>query len=219
MIVLLADENRGLRNTLMSSIGWAECCSQRTNPMRAMAAITNEATTMSLDQPFSGPSMMPNSSVASPTIDRIAPNGSSRVCLGSRDFGMTKAPRMSAVAPIGMFTQNTELHEKCSSNRPPVIGPTATASPETPAQMAIARPRSRGSRKTLVRIDNVAGMISAPPTPMKARVKISCVAEFERAAAADPIPNSTMPACSAPLRPKRSDRLPLVSSRPANTIT
>ena len=87
---------------------------------------------MSLDQPFSGPSMMPNSNVASPTIDRIAPNGSSRVCLGSRDFGTTKAPRMSAVAPIGMFTQNTELHEKCSSNRPPVIGPTATASPETP---------------------------------------------------------------------------------------
>ena len=33
-------------------------------------------------------------------------------------------------------------------------------------------PRSRGSRKTLVRIDSVAGMISAPPMPMNARVAI-----------------------------------------------
>ena len=74
--------------------------------------------------------------------------------------------------PIGMFTQNTELHEKCRSRSPPITGPMATARPEKPAQTAIARPRSRGSRNTLVRIDSVDGMISAPPMPMNARLAI-----------------------------------------------
>ena len=76
-----------------------------------------------------------------------------------------------------MLTQNTEPHEKCSSSRPPVTGPIATPSPEKPAQTAIARPRSRGSRKTLARIDSVDGMISAPPMPMNARLRISCVVD------------------------------------------
>ncbi len=74
---------------------------------------------------------------------------------------------------MGRFTQNTECQEKCFSRNPPVIGPTATPSPENPAHTAIARPRSLGSRNTLVRIDSVAGMINAPPTPMKARAAIS----------------------------------------------
>ena len=103
--------------------------------------------------------------------------------------------------PIGMFTQKTDCQEKCSSRIPPVIGPMATASPENPAQMAMARPRSRGSRNTLVRIDSVAGMIRAPPMPMKARVAISPSADVDIAAAAEPMPNNTMPSCSAPLRP------------------
>ena len=43
-----------------------------------------------------------------------------------------------------------------------------------PAQMPIALARSsRG--KTLEMIDSVAGMISAPPTPIAARTAISCV--------------------------------------------
>ena len=118
-----------------------------------------------------------------------------------------------------MFTQNTDDHEKCSSRNPPTIGPIATPSPEKPAQMAIARPRSTGSRNTLIRIDSVAGMINAPPMPMKARVKISPLADVDMAAAAEPRPNNTMPSCSAPLRPNRSDKLPVVRSSPANTST
>ena len=123
------------------------------------------------------------------------------------------------MAATGTLTQNTDCHEKCSSRKPPVIGPSATATPEKPAQIAIARPRSLGSRKTLVRIDSVDGMISAPPMPMKARVKISWLAVSTEAEAIEPSANSTRPACSAPLRPKRSDMLPVVSSSPANTIT
>ena len=98
-----------------------------------------------------------------------------------------------------------------------MIGPRATARPEKPAQMAIARPRSRGSRNTLVRIDRVEGMISAPPMPMNARVKMRCCGEPARAESTEPMANMTMPMCSAPLRPKRSPRLPAVSRRPAKT--
>ena len=85
-----------------------------------------------------------------------------------------------------------------------------------PDQMPIALPRSsRG--KTLVMIDSVAGMISAPPTPIAARTAISPSAESTNSTARLAPPNSTSPACSASLRPKRSPSVPMVSSRPANT--
>ena len=66
-------------------------------------------------------------------------------------------------------------------------------------------------------IESVAGMISAPPMPMNARVAISCEALPASADASEPSPKSAKPACSAPRRPNRSPMLPMVSSRPANT--
>ena len=58
-----------------------------------------------------------------------------------------------------------------------MTGPRATARPPTLAHMAIALARSFGSVNTLVRIDRVAGMISAPPMPMTARAAMSIDAE------------------------------------------
>jgi hypothetical protein len=81
--------------------------------------------------------------------------------------------------------------------------------------MAIAR--SRESVKTLVRIDSVAGMMSAAPTPMTARAPTSWPTPFENAATADATAKITRPIVSAPRRPKRSPSAPAVSSRPANT--
>ena len=46
----------------------------------------------------------------------------------------------------------------------------ATATPAVADQRAMACARSRRSVNTLVMIDRVAGMISAAPTPMIARV-------------------------------------------------
>ena len=54
-----------------------------------------------------------------------------------------------------------------------MTGPSATATPATPDQRPIASARSRVSVNTLVRIDSVAGMISAAPMPMTARAAIS----------------------------------------------
>ena len=89
-------------------------------------------------------------------------------------------------------------------------------SPATAAQIPIAFGRSSAG-KTFVRMDSVEGMISAPPTPMRARLAMSMSASVASAEASEPLPNTTSPATSARRRPKRSPRLPMVSSRPANT--
>ena len=73
---------------------------------------------------------------------------------------------------IGMFTRNTDPHQKCSSSRPDAIGPSAAPDPAMPAHRAIALARSRVG-KTLVRIDSVDGMTNAAPTPMIARATMS----------------------------------------------
>ena len=80
----------------------------------------------------------------------------------------------------------------------------------------MALPRSWAGNR-LVMIDSVAGMINAPPMPMKARVAINWPDEAAMAEATEPSPNSRKPACRAPRRPKRSPRLPAVSRSPANT--
>ena len=66
-------------------------------------------------------------------------------------------------------------------------------------------------------IESVAGMMNAPPTPMSARVEMSCAGVDANADASDPRPKIVSPTWSAPRRPKRSPRLPAVSSSPANT--
>ena len=150
-------------------------------------------------------------------IDSPAPSGSSLGALGSFDSGTKKMPRTMAMIAIGTLIQNTEPHEKWFSSTPPSTGPRATPRPEKPAHTAIARPRSRGSRKTLVRIDRVEGMISAPPTPIRQRAAMSWLGVPDSADRIEPTAKIMMPSRSAFLRPKRSPRLPVVSSRPANT--
>jgi hypothetical protein len=61
--------------------------------------------------------------------------------------------------------------------------------------------RSAGSVNTLVMIDNVAGMMNAPPTPMIARAAMSSVVVFVSAAASDPAAKMASPPASARCRP------------------
>ena len=58
------------------------------------------------------------------------------------DVGIRKMPATRPIATIGMFTRKTEPHQKCSSSKPPVIGPSPMPSAETPAHTPIALPRS-----------------------------------------------------------------------------
>ena len=89
---------------------------------------------------------------------------------------------------------------------------------DTPAHTPIALARSAGTVKTLVRIDSVDGMMKAAPAPMRARVAMRTVAEPDSAESREPTPKTESPKVRARLRPKRSPRLPAVSSRPAKTI-
>ena len=115
---------------------------------------------------------------------------------------------------IGRLTRNTDPHQKCSRRNPDAIGPIAAPAPEMPAQMAIALARSRPGN-TFVRIDSVEGMTNAAPTPITARETITIAESSANAPSREPSPNTTRPACSAPLRPKRSPRAAAVNSSPA----
>ena len=79
--------------------------------------------------------------------------------------------------------------------------------PATPAHTAIARPRFLPSN-TLVTMDSVAGIISAPPTPITAVRPIKVLAESEKAAATEPAPKTTSPTVSASFRPNDHRRHP-----------
>ncbi len=132
----------------------------------------------------------------------------------SFDFGTNTHPATRAPMMIGMFTRNTDPHQKCSSRRPDAIGPSAAPEPEMPAHRAIALARSRVG-KTFVRIDSVDGMTNAAPMPMIARAPMSIPGVSDRAPRVEPRANTRRPACRAPLRPKRSPRAAAVNSRPA----
>ena len=88
--------------------------------------------------------------------------------------------------------------------------------PPTAAQIAIALGRS-GPTNTSVMIDNVDGMIIAPPTPMRALAAMTWPALSAKMAPNAAALKSTSPRRSIIARPCRSPRLPIVSSRPAKT--
>ena len=217
-IEMLAALKRRLRNTLTSSIGWSVRRSQAMNAAMIAAPAAKAARMIGLPQPCSGASIRAQMTALRPAIDRPVPGRSSLGESGSRESGTSAKAPIRHAATTGRLIRKMLLESKCSSRKPPEIGPIATPSPDTAAQMAIAFGRSFDG-KMFVRIDSVVGMIAAAPRPMSAREAMSMVASVERAASTDPSPNTTNPDASARRRPKRSPRLPAASSRPANTST
>ena len=80
--------------------------------------------------------------------------------------------------------------------------------------IAFAR-SSRG--KTSVRMESVAGITSAAPTPCSARNTIRVFALSDSAAPAEASPNVTIPIIIQRRRPKRSPMVPPASTSPAST--
>ena len=167
-------------------------------------------------QPHSGAWMMAAVRTPRPTVESTAPTGSSRDCSGSFESGTSFGMAISAAAAIGTLMRNTAVQLNCSSSQPPLAGPMPTPMPATAAQMPIAFGRSSAG-KTLVMIDSVVGMISAPPMPISALVAMSMLADSAKADASDALPKMARPATSAPRRLKRSPSAPIVSRRPAKT--
>ena len=78
---------RGLRNSVTSSIGARTRRSQRTNPPSSPAASAKPARLRALLQPWSGASMIVNTSSAMPAVESTKPRRSSAGALGSREVG------------------------------------------------------------------------------------------------------------------------------------
>src|SRR3954447_15281979 len=72
--------------------------------------------------PRYGASADPRPVHPSPVIDSRAPPRSSLEVEGSREVGTNLAPRMTAMATMGMLTRKIEPHEKWLSRSPPQDG-------------------------------------------------------------------------------------------------
>ena len=103
----------------------------------------------------------------------------------------------------------------CSVRRPPTSGPIASAIAETPAQMPIALPRSRGGN-VAVMIESVAGFISAPPRPCTTRAPIRKPPFGARPQARLAPVKTARPTMKISRRPRKSASLPPVSMNAAN---
>ncbi len=150
-----------------------------------------------------------------PTADSTAPSGSG-FCHGAFDSGISSTPASSASATIGTLIRKMACQAKWSISTPPRTGLPTSPSIDTEPQAAIALGRSSSS-KTVIRIDSVDGMISAPPTPIAIRTAISSPGVEQKTAPSEAAPNSSRPISITFRRPNRSPRLPEVSSSPAKT--
>ncbi len=165
--------------------------------------------------PREGASIRPQISVVSAAKESVKPRRSSRGADSSRLSGTRKRPASSATITTGRLTRKIQLQSACSISQPPATGPIAIPTPENPAQIPIALPRSSAGN-VAVRIDSVEGMMKAPPTPISARIAISRPGEDASAAPSEPRPKTASPKVRARLRPNRSPSEPAVKSTPAN---
>ena len=161
--------------------------------------------------------LMLHTSAVMATSTRTMLTGSIGPGWGSRDSGSSRGPASSSGSSSGTASRNTEPHQKCSSRKPPTMGPSAAPPLKPAAQMAMAVRRSAWSVKMLRINDRVAGISIAPKNPMAARAAMSAPAVGTKAATAEIAAKPVAPIRSRRRRPNRSPRLPMGTSRPAST--
>ena len=130
--------NRGLFSSCRSNIGSSVVRSRTTKATKATTATANASSVWVEPQPCSGASMIAYTSAPMARIDRSAPGMSMRCCSGSRDSGSRIRPATMATARSGTLMRNTDPHQKCSTRKPEIGGPSAAPPAAMPAQMLIA---------------------------------------------------------------------------------
>ncbi len=189
--------------------------SQTTKPARDSRATASVTVERPPSAPCAGISMIHQTRAVMPVADSTAPSGSA-FCQGAFDSGMSVTPATRASTTTGTLMKKIACQEKWSISTPPRTGLPTSPSIDTEPQAAIALPRSSSS-KTVMRIERVDGMISAPPTPIATRTAITSPGVAQKDAAREAAPKSSSPISITFRRPKRSPRLPEVSRRPAKT--
>ena len=152
---------------------------------------TDGATTVA--QPRSATVFIPNTSGRMVAMDSAELRMSKGPGSGSRDSGITRGPIRSRAVVTGTPTRKTEPHQKCSSRRPPAIGPTTAPTENMVAQTATANCRRRSSMKMLRISERVDGISVAPATPNKARAPIRASGVGAKAAANEATLNAAAP--------------------------
>jgi hypothetical protein len=196
----------------IGSIGVAVLLSQATNAARSAIPAPIDASTVELVQPSDWARTIPYTTPSRPELASATPGRSSR-SFGPRLSRRRASATGARAKPIGTFSQKIHCQERPSTTAPPTTGPSATPSPATPDQTPSARPRRSALKASLSSVSD-SGVITAPPSPCKARAAISASVLGATAAAADASVKIPSPAANTFLRPSRS---PIAAAVSRNT--
>ena len=103
----------------------------------------------------------------------------------------------------GKLRTKISRHETPVTSAPPARGPMAPATPPSPDQVPIARPRSSAQKLDWM-MDRLPGTRSAPPMPWSVRAAMSTPSVGETAQSSDAALNQTTPIRNTRRRPKMS---------------
>jgi hypothetical protein len=137
--------NRGSRKNRGSISGFPARCSHQMNKTASTAEMTKSVTGIVAPKLDVSASMIPNTRVASAPAPSRVPAVSTRAARGSALSGTTTAATSSAASPKNRLNQKMPRQFHTPTMAPPITGPSASASPETPAQTPTARARARSS--------------------------------------------------------------------------
>src|SRR5215212_8875088 len=101
-------------------------------------------------QPYSGPSIVPNTIAARPTTDRSVPIGSRRGGRASRVAGTIANVPTSASPASTTLSAKIDDQEKNSSRKPDVTRPITAPPAATPTHVPTALPRSSGGKTVVI---------------------------------------------------------------------
>ena len=205
--------------TRSGSSGWLTRCSAR---QKAASSTTPRAS----DPSVSGAVQPPVSAWEKPKTMQNRPDDASSVPAQSsrgRLAGLLpcmyiSAPATATAAKIRL-TYSAQRQDRYSVRTPPRMRPTAPPPPATDPKTPNARPRSRGSRKMLIRVPSADGARIAPNAPCRVRAATSMPNEVAAPPSAEDSANPIRPVMKtrlrlymSPSRPPSSSRLPKASA-------
>ncbi len=174
----------------------------------------SETRTSGLDQPAGLPRIRPKISPKSASEKVTRPAQSIGTGSDAATFASRVSVRKIAAIPIGTLTKKIHSHPRVSVITPPTSGPMATAPPTVAPQTPIALARSLPSNSCAISASEVAN-IAAPPTPWRARKKLSTVGSFESPHNSEARVKTPNPIEKIRLRPSRSPSDPNTSRNEA----
>ncbi len=207
--------NAGTRKNDRGSIAWGARCSHASRATISAAPSPRLVRISGSLHPRSFASINPYTSPNRPAVPRASPGRSSLRASSDRDSRTTRTATRNPAMPIGTLRKNTDSQPKFSTIQPPRVGPSASATPETPAQIPIALARSSGGNVT-VRIESVPGISIAAPMPCRTRKTISWLLVDDSPEPSDASVKIVRPVRKIRFRPNRSPSVPPVRSSDAN---